>query len=212
MGVETAEGRAVVVTFDGSRCIHSRRCVMGEPAVFRANVEGRWIVPDAAEAERVMRVALACPSGAITVRRKDGGAEEAPPVANQVTLRENGPLAFHAELTVAGHGAMTRATLCRCGLSQNKPFCDNSHIAGGFVATGEPLSQPMTLAIPDLVGPVAVSPQPNGPLKVEGALEVAAGTGRAVARVRKAFLCRCGQSANKPFCDGSHKRAGFTAP
>ena len=55
MGVETAEGRAVVVTFDGSRCIHSRRCVMGEPAVFRADVEGPWIVPDAAEAERVYR-------------------------------------------------------------------------------------------------------------------------------------------------------------
>ena len=72
--------------------------------------------------------------------------------------------------------------------------------------------QPMKLAIPDLVGPVAVSPQPDGPLKVEGAIEVATGTGRAVARVRKAFLCRCGQSANKPFCDGSHKRVGFTAP
>lgn len=212
MAVETAEGAAATVRFDGSRCIHARRCVMGAPAAFKANVEGPWIDPDAAGVEALMRVALACPSGAITVERRDGGPQEAAPAANIVTVRENGPLAFHAELEIAGRGRMFRATLCRCGLSKNKPFCDNSHIEGGFVATGEPPSKASTLAIPDLVGPVTVTPQPNGSLAVAGRIEIESAGGRNVARVEKAWLCRCGQSKTKPFCDGSHKAAGFEAP
>lgn len=212
MTVETADGAAVAIRFDGARCIHARRCVMGAPAAFRANVEGPWLDPDAADVEALVRIALACPSGAITVTRKDGGPQEGPPAANVVAVRENGPLAFHADLEIEGHGRMFRATLCRCGLSKNKPFCDNSHAEGGFVATGEPEAKPSTLAIPDLVGPVRVRPQPNGSLAVTGRIEIESGTGRNVQRTERAFLCRCGQSRNKPWCDGSHKAAGFEAP
>ncbi|MDF3838899.1 CDGSH iron-sulfur domain-containing protein [Cupriavidus basilensis] len=50
---------------------------------------------------------------------------------------------------------------------------------------------------------------PNGPLHVKGNLEVISGTGRTVARMTEAWLCRCGQSGNKPFCDGTHKKVGF---
>jgi CDGSH-type Zn-finger protein/uncharacterized Fe-S cluster protein YjdI len=210
--METVEGREITIIYDGKRCIHARRCVMGQPAVFRANVKGGWIDADGASAEDVQHVALNCPSGAITVRRKDGGANEQPPRANLVVVRENGPLAINAELTIEGHEAMTRATLCRCGLSKNKPFCDNSHIEGAFTATGEPVAKESALAITDLNGPVVIAPQPNGPLLVTGRLEIDSGTGRNVARVEKAWLCRCGQSKNKPYCDGSHKASGFVAP
>jgi CDGSH-type Zn-finger protein/uncharacterized Fe-S cluster protein YjdI len=212
MSVETAEGTDIEVNFDGKRCIHARRCVTGEPSVFRANVEGPWIDANGATADEILRVAINCPSGAITVRRKDSGAGEPPPKMNKVLVRENGPLAFHADMELDGHGPMQRATLCRCGLSQNKPFCDNSHIKGGFVATGEPEAKESTLAITDLVGPVTVKPTPNGPYMVSGRLEIESGTGRNVNRVEKAFLCRCGHSSNKPYCDGSHKAAGFVAP
>jgi CDGSH-type Zn-finger protein len=58
-------------------------------------------------------------------------------------------------------------------------------------------------------GPLAVDPQPNGPLSVRGNLEIISGTGRVVARVSSATLCRCGGSATKPFCDGTHARMGF---
>lgn len=210
--METVEGNHATVSFDGNRCIHARRCVMGQPGVFRANVEGEWIDADGASAEEILHVALNCPSGAITVRRKDGGADEKAPRANIIIVRENGPLAVNAELVVDGHGEMFRATLCRCGLSKNKPFCDNSHIEGGFSATGEPVAKESKLAITDLTGTVTVSPQPNGPLMVTGRLEIDSGTGHNVARVEKTWLCRCGQSKNKPYCDGSHKAAGFEAP
>ena len=212
MSVETVEGQKATITFDGHRCIHARRCVMGEPHVFKANVEGPWIDADAAGPDALMLVAHNCPSGAIHVVRKDGGAQEQPPEANIVMVRENGPLAFHADLRINGEEVGFRATLCRCGLSRNKPYCDNSHINGGFVATGEPASRESELKITDLVGPVEVKPVLNGPLMVTGKLEVESGTGRSVERVEKTWFCRCGHSSKKPFCDGTHKVVGFQAP
>ena len=210
--MDVIEGSQAIVSFDGQRCIHARRCVTGQPGVFRANVEGEWIDADAATAEELLHVAQNCPSGAISVRRKDGGADEKAPRTNIVVTRENGPLAVNAQMTVSGHGDMLRATLCRCGLSANKPFCDNSHIKGGFLATGEPASKASLLQIVDLNGPVSITPTPNGPLMVAGKLEIESGTGRNVDRVEKTWLCRCGHSQNKPYCDGSHKAAGFVAP
>jgi CDGSH-type Zn-finger protein/uncharacterized Fe-S cluster protein YjdI len=212
MSVEIVEGQKATITFDGHRCIHARRCVMGEPAAFKANVEGPWIDANAADPEALMRVARNCPSGAIHVVRKDGGANETAPVANIVLVRENGPLAFHADLRINGQEVGFRATLCRCGLSRNKPYCDNSHIEGGFVATGEPASKESQLKITDLTGPVEVQPVVNGPLMVTGRLEVESGTGRNVERVEKTWFCRCGHSSKKPFCDGTHKKVGFHAP
>jgi CDGSH-type Zn-finger protein/uncharacterized Fe-S cluster protein YjdI len=211
MTVETTEGTTISVSFDGARCIHARRCVTGEPAVFRANVEGPWIDADGASADEILRVAINCPSGAITIRRKDSGANEPAPKANKILVRENGPLAVHADSEIEGHGAMLRTTLCRCGLSKNKPFCDNSHIKAGFVATGEPEARESTMAITEVVGQLMITPTPNGPYMVVGKVEIESGTGRNVNRVGKCFLCRCGHSKNKPYCDGSHKAAGFEA-
>jgi CDGSH-type Zn-finger protein len=56
---------------------------------------------------------------------------------------------------------------------------------------------------------LAIDPQMNGPLRVRGNLEITSGTGRVVARVTSAALCRCGGSATKPFCDGTHAKIGF---
>ena len=51
----------------------------------------------------------------------------------------------------------------------------------------------------------------NGPLLVEGSFEYYNAKGELIATKGKAFLCRCGQSSNKPFCDSSHKKVGFQA-
>ena len=143
---------------------------------------------------------------------KDGSANaKAVPEVNLLRVTENGPLRIEAALTLNGVAAAgPRATLCRCGGSGNKPYCDGSHVGNGFRASGEPAvkdSQP--LAARD--GVVDVQPQMNGPLKVTGNLEIVSGTGRMVNRVTQVSLCRCGQSKNKPYCDGSHKAAGFQA-
>ena len=211
MTKETVVGHEVTIEFDATRCIHSRGCVLGYPQVYVPNVQGDWIHPDAAPADQVLHTALNCPSGAIRVTRKDGSADsDAPPVVNTLRLRENGPLAIEADLRLAGEKAGARATLCRCGQSQNKPFCDGAH-AAGFIASGEPAAKALD-ALDSRNGVVDVQPQTDGPLKVAGNLEIVSGTGRTINKTKAVFLCRCGQSQNKPYCDGSHKAAGFKAP
>ena len=151
-----------------------------------------------------------CPSGALTFERP-AAADEAAPGVNRASVLENGPLALHGNLVVAGE-AMTRATLCRCGKTKNPPFCDYSHVEAGFEATGEPAETGKDAPGEDAGEELAVTGFENGPLEARGALEITSGTGKRLHRGTRAFLCRCGQSKNKPFCDGSHKDAGFEVP
>ncbi|SMC16365.1 Uncharacterized Fe-S cluster protein YjdI [Andreprevotia lacus DSM 23236] len=207
---EVVEGKQLTLIVDAQRCIHARHCVTGAPKTFVANVVGPWLHPDETATATLVEIAHACPSGAISYRRKDGQADEAAPPVNLLRQRENGPYAVHAPLVIAGAAAGFRATLCRCGASKNKPFCDGSHHDAGFVATGEPATISLD-ALQSRDGPLQIAPQRNGPLAVSGNLELCAGSGRVVQRLTEARLCRCGHSQNKPFCDGSHGAAGFVA-
>lgn len=208
-GAEIVDGETVQITFNGKLCIHARFCVTGAPKVFLANVKGPWIHPDAMNAEELMAVARECPSGAIQYRRRDGGREEQPPPVNLISVREGGPYAFRGDLSLDGKPIGFRATLCRCGASKHKPFCDGSHHDVGFSASGEPPTGEQTDMLAVRNGPVEVTPQIDGPLMVRGNLEIVSGTGRMVARMQAAKLCRCGQSGTKPFCDGTHAKVGF---
>jgi CDGSH-type Zn-finger protein/uncharacterized Fe-S cluster protein YjdI len=209
--IEEARGEQLVLRFEARRCIHARHCVLGAPRVFLANVQGPWLYPDEMPVESLVHIARSCPSGAITYQRFDGGADEPVPEVNELRLRENGPYAVRADTDLAGHGRMLRATLCRCGASNNKPFCDGSHNAARFVATGEPATREST-PLARRGGRLDIRPEPDGPLVLTGSLEVCAGTGRTVDRVTSARLCRCGGSSTKPFCDGTHAKIGFRAP
>ena len=207
-GVESVEGTALTLMFEARRCIHARFCVTGAPTVFLANVKGPWLHPDTIAVERLAAIAQECPSGAIRYRRKDGQPDEDAPPVNLAAIREAGPYALRGPLRLDGVDIGFRATLCRCGASKNKPYCDGSHHEIGFAATGEPASG-ATDMLPVRDGVLAIEPQADGPLALRGNLEITSGTGRVVARVTSARLCRCGGSANKPFCDGTHARIGF---
>jgi CDGSH-type Zn-finger protein/uncharacterized Fe-S cluster protein YjdI len=207
-GVDYIEGQDMTLIYEGKKCIHSRFCVTGAPQVFMANVEGPWIRPDAIPVDALVEIAHACPSGAIRYRRKDGKPDESAPPVNLIAIREAGPYAVRGALSIAGNTSSFRATLCRCGASKNKPYCDGSHHAVNFSASGEPPTGAADM-LEVRNGPLSVEPQLDGPLQVRGNLEITSGTGRVVARVQQAKLCRCGGSANKPFCDGTHARIGF---
>lgn len=213
-GAERVEGEDITLYFDGQRCIHARYCVTGAPETFLANVEGRWLHPDRTDTEHLVHIAKQCPSGAIQIERKDEGPEETPPAVNTVRVYENGPYAVNADIILEGQPDGTRRVLCRCGLSTKKPYCDGSHKgrngADPFIASGEPETRDMT-KMEVRGGPLRIDPQLNGPLMVSGPLEILAGTGRGIERTQTCRLCRCGASANKPFCDGSHARIGFKA-
>ncbi len=205
---DEASSDDITIRFDTRRCIHSRQCVLNAPRVFLANVKGPWLHPETDTVEHLVHVAQSCPSGAITYDRLDGGDPESAPEVNTINIRENGPYAFRATLNIDEQRPAYRATLCRCGKSKNKPFCDNTHREIEFEATGEPKtvpSEPLEIR----GGELHVIPVKDGPLKVRGPVEICSGTGRTVSRTQYVKLCRCGGSANKPFCDDTHLRIKF---
>lgn len=132
------------------------------------------------------------------------------PAPARVRVLADGPLEAEGALSVDGV-PVAQARLCRCGHSGTKPWCDGAHAAAGFRAAGElpPLDEPQAE-----VGAAVlrIRSQADGPLVVAGAVELCSQGGRTITRCVGPTLCRCGHSANKPFCDGSHAGAGFTAP
>lgn len=60
-------------------------------------------------------------------------------------------------------------------------------------------------------GVTTVELRADGPVVITGGVDLVAPDGT-TERVERLFLCRCGASGDKPRCDGSHKRIGFSAP
>ena len=156
-------GRDVEVSFDLDICIHVAECLRGHPGVF--DLERRpWVLPDAGDAEQVVEVVERCPSGALLYRRLDGGPQEEHD-GTRVTLVRNGPLLVTGEIEVRREDGtvdrLPRATLCRCGHSQHKPFCDNQHLKVGFRAPGEPLKVHISAVRPRLEEPISKADDPR---------------------------------------------------
>ncbi len=204
------EGRGGIVAYDVKRCVHAAECVQGLPAVFNPKAKP-WINPDGADADAVAAVVDRCPTGALHVERPEGVAESVPG-KNTATLTTCGPTYLRGNLTLlAQDGSValsdTRMALCRCGGSKNKPFCDGSHKTFGFaddgaLRTGE---KPAPAAVG---GRLEIRARPNGPLMLTGPLTVIGTNGR-TAFEETTFLCRCGASRNRPYCDGTHMKIGF---
>ena len=204
-------GARADVTWHGRICIHIGECGRAKGDLF---VGGRkpWCQPDLAEDDDVHDVVLRCPTGALSVTYEDGSREEQADDENSIHVAYNGPLFLRGDLEIDDApdgvpGLKFRAALCRCGKSKNKPFCDNSHIEDGFVdygAVGETGDSDAASG-----GALKVSAITDGPLMVKGNVKILNGSGRSAWKGDKVFLCRCGSSRNKPFCDGQHKKVGF---
>jgi len=126
----------VVVTWEPAYCIHTANCLNGLPKVFDA-WRRPWIEVDMASADEIADVVRTCPTGALHFRRLDGGPQEPEPSEATVQLRPNGPLFVRGHVRIedtSGHVLRedTRVALCRCGGSENKPFCDGTHRRIGF--------------------------------------------------------------------------------
>lgn len=206
----TKKPEKISVSFNAKRCIHARRCVLGLPDVFQGGADGQWIFPEKAPVEDVVAVVSSCPSGALSYQRHDDSDNEKAPQVNTVRMWENGPNEFKGDLHIGETDKAFRRLLCRCGKSEEKPYCDNSHIEASFCASSDAeVAGGETPEKRD--GTLDISPMKNGPLSVSGPLEVIAGSGKKIATGEKHYLCRCGASNNKPFCDGSHKSIDFQA-
>ncbi len=209
------EGDDILVTYNLKRCIHAAECIHGDPDVFDPE-RNPWIDPDASAPERIAAVIHRCPSGALQYRRLDNGRGEPTPDENVVEVQENGPLYITGDIEIKHpDGTLmskeTRVALCRCGLSKNKPFCDNSHIDSefedpGLLGTGGVKMAPGAEEDDNLT----ITPLANGSLRLSGPFRIEATDGDDRMGTRTS-LCRCGHSSNKPFCDATHKKIGFEA-
>jgi len=123
-------GKKITIHDNRGICAHAGFCTDNLKSVFKLKEEP-WIDPDAADVDEIVATIKKCPSGALsyTVEGKEHRDQERKPM---VTVTKNGPYAVTGgiELLMAkkGEGASDEhCTLCRCGGSKNKPFCDGTH-------------------------------------------------------------------------------------
>lgn len=138
-GISSHAAEGVTVFFDKTRCTYAAECVRGLPAVFD---RGRkpWIDPAAASADQIAEVVRRCPSGALQYDLADG-PDETPDTPTRVDPLVDGPLQLRGDLRIVlddGVLTETRASMCRCGRSGNKPFCDKTCERSGWSSTWHP--------------------------------------------------------------------------
>ncbi len=157
-------GRDIEVSFDLDICVHVAECLRGQREVFKLK-RRPWILPDAAAADEVAEVVRLCPSGALQYRRLDGGGAENADGLTRITPIRDGPLMLTGRIEVRRDDGtvetLPRATLCRCGQSQHKPFCDNQHLAIGFRAPGIPFKIHLSPVRPRLDEPISKDEDPR---------------------------------------------------
>jgi CDGSH-type Zn-finger protein len=123
-------GRKITIHDNRSICAHSAFCTDGLPHVFKLGKEP-WIDPDAADAAEIIRTIEKCPSGALSysidgVEHRDQDREP------MIYVSHNGPHYVMGWIEIKGEQraqdvSLEHCTLCRCGGSKNKPFCDGTH-------------------------------------------------------------------------------------
>jgi CDGSH-type Zn-finger protein len=147
-------------------------------------------------------------------RMKDPTSRSDPPPVPkpvEMSICTDGPIYVHGSVVLAlpageSTGTESRLALCRCGASDSKPFCDNSHSNAEFRDSGSFDRESSADGRTD--GSLTVTPLPNGPVLLRGPFVLTSADGACGFRGDKAALCRCGESEKRPFCDGAHARIG----
>jgi len=128
--LDSYQGKEITIHDNRSICAHAGYCTDGLPSVFRYR-EDPFVDPDGASFEEIVDIVNRCPSGALSYTIED---ESETRIINDASIfiESNGPYVVKGKVvlldTAKGKGASESCyTLCRCGASKNKPFCDGSH-------------------------------------------------------------------------------------
>lgn len=133
--LESYRAPGITIHDNRSICAHAGFCSDGLASVFKYGAEP-WIDPSGAQVQAIAEIIRRCPSGALSLSL-DGHEAASPPATARITVTKDGPYAVEGTVELvdgrwAQGASKTRYTLCRCGASKNKPFCDGSHFAAGF--------------------------------------------------------------------------------
>lgn len=129
----------ITVVWEPEICIHSGICANGLSSVFKPR-ERPWIDMNAASTKHIEAQVNACPSGALSYYKNTTEDLSKPSNDHFITgikVTENGPLLVNGPIALeTPEGLKTvekkLVALCRCGVSENKPFCDGSHKSVDF--------------------------------------------------------------------------------
>lgn len=211
--IKTYNSDDVDVTYDIKRCIHAAECVKRLGDVFDTS-KRPWIQPENAPADDLSNTIEHCPTGALHYNRNDGKPNEATPDNTTMKIVADGPIYLRGDLQIVDEDGNeilqdTRIALCRCGASNHKPFCDNSHLSAEFKATDKLAENTHNASSLDGADQLTITPTKDGPVHIEGNFTLTSTDGETQYTGTDAWLCRCGASGNKPFCDGSHHGVNF---
>lgn len=127
----------VTVIWQPQKCIHSKICWQGLPKAFNPK-QRPWITLDDVTSAEIIAQVSKCPSGALSIKDKSNTEVN---ITNDITNTEivvikNGPLKVKGSLSIklkdGKEETQKEVYLCRCGQSDNKPFCDGTHTKCGF--------------------------------------------------------------------------------
>lgn len=133
------QAKRISIHDNRSICAHAGHCTDGLASVFKYESEP-WIDASGAAVEAIIETIRRCPSGALSYTL-DGIQGEDQQQEPSITVTKDGPYAVAGAAQLLNQswalGASTEHyTLCRCGASKNKPFCDGTHWSIGFKDEG----------------------------------------------------------------------------
>ena len=123
----------ITVVWKPNTCIHSEKCQRGLVSVFNPKSKP-WINIEGASTEEIIAQVDKCPSGALSWYRNEDGKPKQEEISEvtKIEVFPNGPLRVHGNVEIQhSNGSVEKreriTALCRCGMSQNKPYCDGTH-------------------------------------------------------------------------------------
>ena len=127
------QGQGLVMKDDKSLCVHAGFCVTEKTEVWELVDQA----PDPTARAQLIDMIRKCPSGRLEYTDGTHDAPEEEELSQEVGIVEDGPLFVRGRIVVESASGQSyevrnRVTLCRCGASKNKPFCDGMHAEVGF--------------------------------------------------------------------------------
>ncbi len=123
------------VLWEPKKCIHAAICVKELPEVY--DPKGKpWIKPENGSINDLKAQINKCPSGALSYEKSEISNKN-DNMNTEVELMKNGPLLVKGNVEIKSHDGTVvtkekMTAFCRCGASQNKPYCDGKHKGAGF--------------------------------------------------------------------------------
>jgi len=185
--------------------------VSGDAFVAYMNEPAQWVEPQESAHQENLTTSARALDRWFKERQKSQGTPRLLDVPNEALVSNGGPLQLTGNITlVREDGTVQYAnhlTLCRCGSSNSKPTCDGQHLEREFLNPGK-ITEASEIPASSRPSKITLSCIKDGPITFRGRLRLHNEFGQECVKMRGS-LCRCGHSASKPFCDGSHERVGF---